>query len=76
MDRALPILDGWIEEKALAYARGEMAGSDDEDSDTKLAKKTRPNPEGKVVEVDEAGLDRVIADGPVLVDFFAPWCTQ
>ncbi len=77
-DRAYPILDAWIEEKALAYVRGELGktvdeGEQEEQRPTQLS---RPNPEGKVVEVDEAGLEALKANGPVFVDFFAPWCGQ
>ena len=36
----------------------------------------RPNPDGKVLEVDEASLEMLIANGPVLAEFYAPWCGQ
>jgi hypothetical protein len=77
-DRAYPILDAWIEEKALAYVRGELGKATDEGEpeEQRPTQLSRPNPEGKVVEVDEAGLEALKANGPVFVDFFAPWCGQ
>lgn len=79
LDRAYPILDGWIEEKALAYARNEPLGekaTTDEEEEPHSPQSHRPNPEGKVVETDDAGLEQLKAEGPVFVDFFAPWCSQ
>lgn len=72
-DRGYPILSQWIDDKATKYAQEAVLGLDanEEGRATKL-----PNPEGKVVEVNEDALDMYKADGPVLVDFFAPWCSQ
>ena len=35
-----------------------------------------PNPEGMVVEADAEILEAMKASGPVLVEFYAPWCPQ
>lgn len=78
-DRAYPLLDAWIEAKALAYARGEPLAETTTEAEVEEQRPTqmsRPNPEGKVVEVDEAGLEALKTNGPVFVDFFAPWCSQ
>jgi hypothetical protein len=36
----------------------------------------RPNPEGKIREVDEDGLEALKSRGPVMTEYFAPWCGQ
>lgn len=41
-----------------------------------VSSRSQPNPEGRVMEVDDKGLDAMIRQGPVLVDFYAPWCGQ
>ncbi|BEJ11262.1 hypothetical protein CspHIS471_0106840 [Cutaneotrichosporon sp. HIS471] len=76
-DRAYPLLDAWIESKALAYSRGESLGANDTDSEDRQPDQlSRPNHEGKVIEVDEAGLEALKTNGPVFVDFFAPCCKK
>ncbi|GMK54554.1 hypothetical protein CspeluHIS016_0111400 [Cutaneotrichosporon spelunceum] len=76
-DRAYPILDKWIDTKSLAYARGEPMGANkNETEEQRPASLSRPNPKGKVIDVDEVGLKEIKAKGPVFVDFFAPWCSH
>lgn len=74
-DRSYDNLAEFIESSASEYASAQlpMAPSD---SDSVTALRAKPNPDGRVMEVDEAGLDSMIRQGPVLVDFYAPWCGQ
>ncbi|KAL1410129.1 hypothetical protein Q8F55_004132 [Vanrija albida] len=69
----------FIEKHALNYARNTvMGGSDDSDNDTPLKSSEfkRTNPSGEVQEVDEAGFNELKSQGPVLVEFYAPWCSH
>jgi thiol-disulfide isomerase/thioredoxin len=75
-DRSLADLSRWIDEQSTLYARGQLVTGDRHEEEIVLSGFGRPNPDGKVLEVDEAGLDVVVGNGPVLVEFFAPWCGQ
>ena len=74
-DRSYPDLSSFIENQSTLYARGQLVDSNEE-KEVVLSGFGRPNPEGKVLEVDEGSLDVLIGNGPVLVEFFAPWCSQ
>ncbi|EIW69209.1 hypothetical protein TREMEDRAFT_44374 [Tremella mesenterica DSM 1558] len=71
-DRTYAALSKYIEDYAMEYARGYLLSKDSEQE--VVSAYGRPNVEGKVVEVDESSLERIKEEGPVLVDFFAPWC--
>jgi hypothetical protein len=76
-ERTLVELGKYIDEQATAYARGKALNSDENDAqDVFSSGFGRPNPDGKVIEVTEATLDVLKSNGPVLLDFYAPWCTQ
>jgi thiol-disulfide isomerase/thioredoxin len=75
-DRTYNDISTWIDEQSTLYARGQLLAGDQHEEQVLSSGFGRPNPEGKVLEVDEAGLDVLIGNGPVLVDFFAPWCGQ
>lgn len=74
-DRSYPDLSKWIDEQSTLYARGQLLESNEE-KEVVLSGFGRPNPEGKVLEVDEGGLDVLVGNGPVLVEFYAPRCAQ
>lgn len=74
-DRLYDFLSKWIDDQAVAYARTIVLGTEDEDT-TNNAPYRRPNPDGKVVEVNEEQLKAYKEEGPVFVDFYAPWCGQ
>ncbi len=58
------------------YAHGQLSQSEEAQDGGDVAGQRRPNPAGNVADVDEAGLEALKQSGPVLVDFFAPWCPQ
>jgi thioredoxin-like negative regulator of GroEL len=73
-ERTYEKLEEFIETHSSEYARTQlpMAPSEPDGS----VSRTKPNPEGRVMEVDEKELDVFTRQGPVLVDFYAPWCSQ
>jgi hypothetical protein len=77
-DRAYAPLSAYIEEQAIPYARGgSVPGQSSSQSEEIISSVTgRPNPEGKVLEVDEAGLATIEGNGPVMIEYYAPWCGQ
>lgn len=77
-DRSFDSIADYIEDQAIPYARGGAISSSSTGPSPEVAQSVlgRPNPEGKVIEVDEIGLATMESSGPVLVDFFAPWCSQ
>ncbi|AFR98909.2 protein disulfide-isomerase domain [Cryptococcus neoformans C23] len=69
--RSYEELSNYIDEHAHTYAETIL----DPAGQSKEALLIGPaNLEGKVQEVDERGLDALKAEGPVLVEYFAPWC--
>ncbi|ORY27667.1 thioredoxin-like protein [Naematelia encephala] len=74
-DRSYDDLAKLIDDQSTLYARGQLLDSKAE-QEVVSSGFGRPNPEGKVLEVDESGLEVLIGNGPVLVDFFAPWCAH
>ena len=74
-DRSYSDLSNWIDEQSTLYARGQLLESNEE-KEVVMSGFGRPNPEGKVLEVDEGGLDVLVRNGPVMVEYYAPWCAQ
>ncbi|WVR04133.1 protein disulfide-isomerase domain [Kwoniella sp. DSM 27419] len=70
-DRSYADLSKFIEEHSNNYVQKLLSASDAEGD---AEHSGRPNPDGKVVEVDEAALEVYKSAGPVFVDFYAPWC--
>jgi hypothetical protein len=85
-DRSYESLSGYIEDNAIAYARGEnipvpleeegQATDDLLPGVVRASASGRPNPEGKVIAADDAKLEEIKRAGPAFVEFFAPWCSQ
>lgn len=72
-DRSYEELSKYIDEHAHTYAETIL----DPAVQSQEAFVIGPaNSEGKVQEVDERGLEALKAEGPVLVEYFAPWCGQ
>lgn len=77
LDRNYDFVRKWIEEEANKYARTIVLGTDEEGDTTENATPVAvPNTKGKVVEVSPQELRKVKEEGPVFVDFYAPWCPQ
>lgn len=74
-DRSYEKLEEFIDTHSTEYARAQLPMAPSEPDGT-IGIRTRPNSEGRVVEVDEKELDGITRQGPVLVDFYAPWCSQ
>lgn len=77
--RDFELLTKFINDNTEAYSQGRLGKSAEdleEEESRAINIKPPPNLEGKVVEVDEAGLAKLKEEGPVFVDFFAPWCTH
>lgn len=74
-ERTYEKLEEFIETHSSEYARTQLPMAPSE-SEGGSATRTKPNPEGRVMEVDEKELDVFTRQGPVLVDFYAPWCSQ
>ena len=73
-DRTFEDLSKYIEEQSLTYAHEQLQSNEQAvEESTTLA---TSNPEGKVVELDGDGFAAMRLAGPVLVDFYAPWCPQ
>lgn len=75
-DRSYEDLTRWVDEQSTSYARGQLSAHDQHEEEVVLSGFGRPNPEGKVLDVDEAGLDLMKGNGAVLVKYYAPWCGQ
>jgi thiol-disulfide isomerase/thioredoxin len=75
-DRSPDDLSKYIEEHSSIYARAQLPVAPSEPQEVASSGFHRPNPDGVVVEVDEAGLEKATGEGAVLVDFYAPWCSQ
>jgi thioredoxin-like negative regulator of GroEL len=74
-ERSYEKLEEFIDTHSSEYAQAQLPMAPSE-PDVVSAPRTKPNPEGRVMEVDELELDKFIRQGPVLVDFYAPWCGQ
>lgn len=76
-DRNYDWVRQWIEEESNNYARSIVLGlgtdADDTADSTHLI---RQNPKGKVMDVTPQELQKYKNEGPVFVDYYAPWCTQ
>lgn len=75
-DRSYDHLSSYISEHSQSYAAKHLEALRSEDGSEAVFKATKPNPEGKVADVDEAGLKALREKGGVLVEYFAPWCGQ
>jgi hypothetical protein len=75
-DRSYDHLSSFIDEHAQEYAAKQLEPRNPEDGAEAIFKASRPNPDGKVANVDEAGLKALRDQGGVLVEYFAPWCGQ
>ncbi|KAK1920867.1 thioredoxin-like protein [Papiliotrema laurentii] len=71
-DRSYDDLSNYITEHSNNYASQHLLKSP-EQQDTVLTS-SRPNVDGKVMHVNEEELDALRAKGPVLTEYFAPWC--
>ncbi|OCF32348.1 protein disulfide-isomerase domain [Kwoniella heveanensis BCC8398] len=71
-DRSYTDMAKYIDEHSMEYVQDTMMRSEAEGDGSSGV--SRPNPEGKVVEVNEEQLEAFKEAGPVLVDFYAPWC--
>jgi thioredoxin-like negative regulator of GroEL len=74
-DRSYEKLGEFIDTHSSEYAQAQLPMAPSE-PDVVSTPRTIPNQEGRVMEVDEKGLDAIMRQGPVLVDFYAPWCSQ
>lgn len=63
-------LTNYIAEESDKYARSLKVDTGSDGSAS-----SGPNAAGLVQEVDDEGLDKLREEGPVIVKFFAPWCT-
>ncbi|KAH7101130.1 thioredoxin-domain-containing protein [Auriculariales sp. MPI-PUGE-AT-0066] len=63
---APPPADPAVKQKALADAQEDLSKS--------VTPAYVPNPEGQVISLNLANMQSVMAEGPVFVKFFAPWC--
>jgi hypothetical protein len=73
-DRSYDDLNKFIEDESAKYASTQLlkAPADDEAVFTTA----RPNLDGKILELGEDELKEIKGKGPVLVEYFAPWCGQ
>ena len=71
-DRSYEDLSRYIDNHATEYAE-HLAEAQEKVEELSTAK---ANSEGKIQEVDEEGLEALKAKGPVLTEYFAPWCGQ
>ncbi|KAL7419881.1 hypothetical protein Q5752_005797 [Cryptotrichosporon argae] len=77
--RSYDELSGYIDEQSTLYAQGASLGAEpseeaEERSPAVVSEDGLPNPQGLVQEVDGHGLEAIKNAGPVLVEFYAPWC--
>ncbi|WWC59892.1 protein disulfide-isomerase domain [Kwoniella dejecticola CBS 10117] len=70
-DRSYGDLEKFINERVEEYTQLRAMASNEDDG---VSSGEKPNPDGQVVEVDEVQFEEYKAKGPVMVDFFAPWC--
>ncbi|WWD16839.1 protein disulfide-isomerase domain [Kwoniella shandongensis] len=70
-DRSYADLSKYIDEHSSNYAQDVMKVAQ---VDAEGTSGVYANPEGKIAEVDEIGLEALRSAGPVLTEFFAPWC--
>lgn len=75
-DRSHASLSKYIDEQAMLYARGQLLAKDSTEESVVSSGFGLPNPDGKVLEVDEKELEVLKNNGDVLVEYFAPWCGQ
>ncbi|KAK8861263.1 protein disulfide-isomerase domain [Kwoniella newhampshirensis] len=70
-DRSHADLSAYIDEHSSTYSQEAMK---DAEENAEGAGSRFANPVGKIAEVDELGLEALRSSGPVLTEFFAPWC--
>lgn len=68
------LLVEYIRDNVEQYTEGKLGKEEGEAVEDTPKSFYRPNAKGQVVEVDATSLARFKSEGPVFVDFFAPWC--
>ncbi|OCF58204.1 protein disulfide-isomerase domain [Kwoniella mangroviensis CBS 10435] len=71
-DRSYGDLEKFINERVTEYTQNHsVAGKDEQQEGSNGG---RPNPDGQVMEIDEKQFEEYKEQGPVMVEFYAPWC--